>query len=218
MAGGEAMAFLISGGIISVWTAVPVFALVRGRYSSPTSPWRWSGRRWQDGDTRWRSRDRARFGYQRQRCVVDLAVVQIEHPDDNSTSPTRHGYSRNTRCIACTRFRCADGRFDRRGLNAGEESRRAVAPTEPPTAPRHSGPRRLPVSGDLPSHVTQSFSAPEYPVQFRCLMSTVPAGSWAVSTPRPSPQSSIRPREPVRITVQRYWCENFTDSRLRTRI
>ena len=38
----------------------------------------------------------------------------------------------NTRCIARARFRCADGRFDRRGLIGGEESYRAVAPTEPP--------------------------------------------------------------------------------------
>ena len=29
MADGAAMAFLISGGIISAWAAVPVFALVR---------------------------------------------------------------------------------------------------------------------------------------------------------------------------------------------
>ena len=36
------------------------------------------------------------------------------------------------RCIARARFRCADGRFDRRGLIGGEESYRAVAPTEPP--------------------------------------------------------------------------------------
>ena len=59
MAEGAAMAFLISGGIICVWTAVPVFALSDCRYSSPTSPWRWPGRRWRDGGTRWQSRDRA---------------------------------------------------------------------------------------------------------------------------------------------------------------
>ena len=38
--------------------------------------------------------------------------------------------------------------------------------TEPAVTPGHSGPGRSPVSGDLPSRVTQTFPAPEYAERF----------------------------------------------------
>ena len=64
------------------------------------------------------------------------------------------------------RFRSADGRVDRSVMMMAGSSRRTVALTDGLDSSPHWGPGRSPVSGDLPSRVTQTFPAPEYAERF----------------------------------------------------